>query len=169
MVSTPYLFLNNILDYLGFRWRGIYYRWCVLPFGLSCSPYYFGKTLKPVVKHLRSLGIRLVLYVDDYLVLAQPCHIIAHRDLVVTLLQSLGWPINWDKSDIRSLSAKVFIRPFEKRDVLCRGNVRPSVCPSVRSSVRPSVRVFRTFFQHALRYQFETWYIHLVGGTTCRV
>ena len=26
----------------------------------------------------------------------------------------------------------IFIRPFEKRDVLCRGNVRPSVCPSVR-------------------------------------
>ena len=31
------------------------------------------------------------------------------------------------------------------------------------------VRVFRTFLQHALRYQFETWYIHSVGGTTCRV
>ena len=44
-------------------------------------------------------------------------------------------------------------------------SVRPSVCPSVR----PSVRVFRTFLQHALRYQFETWYIHSVGGTTCRV
>ena len=63
----------------------------------------------------------------------------------------------------------LFIRPFEKRDVLCRGNVRPSVCPSVCPSVRPSVRVFRTFLQHALRYQFEAWYIHSVGGTTCRV
>ena len=39
------------------------------------------------------------------------------------------------------------------------------VCPSVR----PSVRVLRTFLQRALRYQFETWYIHSVGGTTCRV
>ena len=36
-------------------------------------------------------------------------------------------------------------------------------------SVRPSVRVFRTFFQRALRYQFQTWYMHLVGDTTCRV
>ena len=45
----------------------------------------------------------------------------------------------------------------------------PSVCPSVRPSIRPSVRVFRTFFQRALRYQFETWYMHSVGGTTCRV
>ena len=65
--------------------------------------------------------------------------------------------------------ATIFIRPFEKRDVLCRGNVRPSVCPSVCPSVRPSVRVFQTFLQHALRYQFETWYMHSVGGTTCRV
>ena len=48
-------------------------------------------------------------------------------------------------------------------------SVRLSVCPSVRPIVRPSVRVFRTFLQHALRYQFETWYIHSVGGTTCRV
>ena len=67
------------------------------------------------------------------------------------------------------ISGVFFIRPFEKRDVLCRGNVRPSVCPSVCPSVRPSVRVFRTFLQHALRYQFETWYMHTVGGTTCRV
>ena len=59
--------------------------------------------------------------------------------------------------------------PVWKTDVLCRGNVRPSVRPSVCPSVRPSVRVFRTFLQHALRYQFETWYIHSVGGTTCRV
>ena len=36
-------------------------------------------------------------------------------------------------------------------------------------SVRPCVRVILTFLQHALRYQFETWYIHAVGGTTCRV
>ena len=47
--------------------------------------------------------------------------------------------------------------------------VAMSVRPSIRPSVRPSVRVFRTFLQHALRYQFETWYIHSVGGTTCRV
>ena len=44
-----------------------------------------------------------------------------------------------------------------------------AVAMSVRLSVRPSVGVFRTFLQHALRYQFETWYKHSVGGTTCRV
>ena len=34
----------------------------------------------------------------------------------------------------------------------------------------PSQRkVFRTFFGHVLRYQFETWHIHLVGGVTRQV
>ena len=42
------------------------------------------------------------------------------------------------------------------------GRIMPWQCPSVR----PSVHVFRTFLQHALRYQFETWYIHSVGGTS---
>ena len=54
------------------------------------------------------------------------------------------------------------IPPFEKRTYY-------AMAMSVRPSVLPSVRVFRTFFQHALRYQFETWYMHSVGGTTCRV
>ena len=52
----------------------------------------------------------------------------------------------------------IFIRPFEKR------TLRPfekwtyyAVAISVRPSVRLSVWVFWTFFQHALRYQFETW------------
>ena len=29
--------------------------------------------------------------------------------------------------------------------------------------------VFRAFFLHFLRYQFETWYIHAVGGVTRQV
>ena len=29
--------------------------------------------------------------------------------------------------------------------------------------------VFRAFFLHVLRYQFETWYIHAVGGVTLQV
>ena len=52
---------------------------------------------------------------------------------------------------------------------LKNGRIMLWQCPSVCPSVRPSVRVFRTFFQRALRYQFETWYMHSVGGTTCRV
>ena len=68
--------------------------------------------------------------------------------------------------NIAYLNTWLFIRPFQKRTYYATAM---SVRLSVRPSVRPSVRVFRTFFQRALRYQFQTWYMHSVGGTTCRV
>ena len=57
----------------------------------------------------------------------------------------------------------VFMRPFEKRSYYA---VAMSIRPSVLLSFRPS---FRTSYQYDLRYQFQTWNIHSVGGTTCRV
>ena len=49
----------------------------------------------------------------------------------------------------------VFICPFEKR-----------LYYAVAMSARPS---FPDFFQHALRYQFETWYIYSVGAAMSRL
>ena len=37
----------------------------MLPFGLSSAPYVFTKVFRPLVKHWRSPGIHLVLYLDD--------------------------------------------------------------------------------------------------------
>ena len=51
---------------------------------------------------------------------------------------------------------------------LKNGRIMPWQCPSVCRSVRPSVRP-SDCFQHGLGYQLENWYIHWVGGTTCRV
>ena len=65
--------------------------------------------------------------------------------------------------------SSVFIRPFEKRDVLCRGNVRPSVCPSVRPSVRPRFPDFSsTCFEISiwnLVYTFSRW--HDMSSLSC--
>ena len=51
--------------YLGFSWKEKCYVFTVLPFGLSSSPYIFTKCLRPLVKHWRKCGIRIVLYLDD--------------------------------------------------------------------------------------------------------
>ena len=53
-----------------------------------------------------------------------------------------------------------FVHPFEKRSYY-------TVAMSDRPPVRPSE--FSGLFQHAFRCQFETWCIHSVNGTTCRV
>ena len=63
----------------------------------------------------------------------------------------------------------LFIRPFEKLDVLCRGNVRPSVRPSVRLSVRPRFPDFSsTCFEISiwnLGYTFSRW--HDMSSLSC--
>ena len=43
------------------------YQFRCLPFGLCTVPRVFTKVLKPVVERLRSIGIRLVIYIDDML------------------------------------------------------------------------------------------------------
>ena len=58
--------------YLGFQWEGQFYVFTVLPFGLSTACYILTKLLRPVVKHIQALGVRLVLYLDDGIVSVKP-------------------------------------------------------------------------------------------------
>ena len=56
--------------YLGFSWKlegetPSYFMFTVLPFGLTSAPYIFTKLLRPIVKHWRSQGISIVVYLDD--------------------------------------------------------------------------------------------------------
>ena len=97
----------------------------------------------------------------------------AHYDVIVMvqyILQFLTISCHWRV--LSSLHA-IFIRPFEKRDVLCRGNVRPSVCLSVCLSVLPSVRprfpdFSSTCFEISiwnLVYTFSRW--HDMSSLSC--
>ena len=40
---------KDFMKYLGFKFEGKFYRWCVLPFGLSISPYYCSKFIRPII------------------------------------------------------------------------------------------------------------------------
>lgn len=96
-------------DFLGFKWRNQYFRWRVLPFGLSCSPYYFGKILRPVITYLREKNIRLCVYVDDFFLAAHHDDIVQHKKILIDTLVKLGWFINYDKSSLKPDQNKVFI------------------------------------------------------------
>ena len=84
--------------YLGFEFQRQWYVWCVLPFGLSCSPYFFHKCLRPIVTFLREQGIRVVLYVDDCLIAASKSFVTDHRDFVLQTFEDLGLTVNYEKS-----------------------------------------------------------------------
>jgi hypothetical protein len=85
--------------FLRFFWKDVLYEYSCLPFGLSSAPRVFTKLLKPVVAYLRELGIRLVIYLDDLLILNDSISGLLHDlRIVINLLESLGFIVNFEKS-----------------------------------------------------------------------
>ena len=75
------------------------YQFSCLPFGLSCAPWVFTKTLKPVLTLLRELGVRLVAYIDDILVLAETEEMARdHTGGLIYLLENLGFIVHPEKT-----------------------------------------------------------------------
>ena len=67
------------------------------------------KILRPIVIFLRSLGLTLVLYVDDFILFAQKDAIVNHREQLLTTLKELGWLVNFEKSSLEPEQLKEFI------------------------------------------------------------
>ena len=85
--------------YLRFRWKNKILEFVATAFGLAPAPRRFTKLLKPVVGLLRRLGLRLIIYLDDMLIIANSKEkLIQDRDTTLFLLQNLGFVINWNKS-----------------------------------------------------------------------
>ena len=77
------------------------YQFTCLPFGLAISPREFTKLLRPVVVLLRQRGVKLHVYLDDWLIRADtPKQAQLHAQTTISVLQFLGWIINYEKSDL---------------------------------------------------------------------
>ena len=77
----------------------VHYQFTCLPFGLSCAPWAFTKVLKPVAAFLRIVGVRLIVYIDDILVIGKtPDEVRNHTDALIALLEGLGFIVNMEKS-----------------------------------------------------------------------
>ncbi|KZS07400.1 Uncharacterized protein APZ42_028944 [Daphnia magna] len=96
--------------FLRFIWDGDTFEFTCLPFGLSCAPWAFTKILRPVVAFLRSTGIRLVVYLDDFLI-AHSSKLRAKQEVqvVMALLESLGFAISTEKSTTEPTQTLEFI------------------------------------------------------------
>ena len=163
-------------DYLGFRWNNQFYRWKVLPFGLSCSPYYFNKIVRPIVSYLRSLGVRVSVFVDDFILAADASSITDCSDQLIHCLCDLGFKINIEKSQltptrkinylgytISSLNGKVVVKAQGARVTKLKQSIRRALklgqvtaralaricgqCVSVAWAVTPG----KLFLRHAYR------------------
>jgi hypothetical protein len=66
--------------------------------------------MKPVITYLRSLGIRMVVYLDDMLILAQTKEeLLKWRSIVLDLLENLGFLINYKKSELEPTKSLIFL------------------------------------------------------------
>lgn len=84
--------------YLAFHYKKLYQMTC-LPFGLSSAPLAFSRVTNWVANLLRKRGLRVLVYLDDFLVVHQNPSILEQQMcLAVNLLQSLGWSVNVQKS-----------------------------------------------------------------------
>ena len=93
---------RDFQEYLSIIFEGNYYSYTVLSFGFCLSPYFFQKALRPVVTYLRTLDIRLSLYVDDFIICADRAQITDHTDTVTDTLEDLGLHINHEKSVLKA-------------------------------------------------------------------
>ena len=90
-----------VKTYLWFRVNEKTHQFTCLPFRLATSPREFPKLLRPIVAWLRQQSVKLHIYLDDWLIWAEsPEQAQMHAQMTISLMQRLGWVINFEKSDL---------------------------------------------------------------------
>ena len=93
--------------FLRFTLRGRVYQFKALPFGLSTSPFVFTRLMEVIATFLRRRAITLHPYLDNWLARNQNRRrLLEHRQFILSLINSLGLIINYEKSDL--VPAQVF-------------------------------------------------------------
>ncbi len=112
-LKDPYFhvsILPHLRPFLRFAFEGRAYQYKVLPFGLSLSPRVFTKVAEAALVPLREQGVRILNYLDDWLILAQSQdQLCEHRDLVLSHLSQLGLQVNWEKSKLLPMQRISFL------------------------------------------------------------
>ena len=87
--------------FLRFVWRGQVFQYICLPFGLAPAPWLFTKLTRELFAHVRSAAIRLLAFLDDWLILASSQSLCrSHTTFMLNLCTDLGFLLNQKKSDL---------------------------------------------------------------------
>ena len=124
--------------FLRFTLRGRVYQFKALPFGLSTSPFVFTRLMEVIATFLRRRVITLHPYLDDWLARNQNLRrLLEHRQFILSLINSLGLIINYEKSDL--VPAQVFT--FIGMEFLTHTNI-VRVPQSRQMKILETVRMF---------------------------
>ena len=125
--------------YLAFKWKNNVYCWNVLPFGWSSSPFYFCKIVRAFVGYLRHKDVRIVSYVDDFILASGKEDIVKHREFVLNELKNFGFKLNKDKSELEPSTKKKFIGFVIETDATA-GQVKISIPKDRIHKVKQDIR-----------------------------
>ncbi len=96
--------------FLQFAFEGRAWQYRVLPFGLSLSPRVFTKVVEGALTPSQVVGVRILNYLDDWLILAQSREQLGDpRDVVLRHLSQLGLRVNWEKRKLSSVQIIPFL------------------------------------------------------------
>ncbi len=126
--------------FLRFAFEGVAYQYTVLPFGLSLAPRTFTKCMDAALSPLRQMGIRILNYLDDWLILAQSeVELLSHRTLILSHLERLGLRVNFAKSALSPNQRVSFLGT-----VLDSARMRVVIAPERALAIQKLVATFKS-------------------------
>lgn len=109
--AYPHVIIQERLQpFLSFHYKGTTYSWHTLPFGLVSAPQAFSQLTNWIGSIAQKEGIRIVVYLDDSLIVNQKKEtLLQHTERVLYLLHHLGWTINKNKSKLNPSQHWTFV------------------------------------------------------------
>ncbi|VDI09965.1 Hypothetical predicted protein [Mytilus galloprovincialis] len=88
-------------QYMRFCVQNQCYQWKAMCFGPTCAPRIFTKIVSVVAAYLRAQNVRMVVYLDDWMIINQDkIQLLKDREKCLNLIVSLGFIINREKSSL---------------------------------------------------------------------
>jgi hypothetical protein len=137
--------------FLAFSYYGIIYQMTCLPFGLATAPYVFARVTNWVANCFREKGIKIVVYLDDFLIIHHnPVILSQQSNFIHEYLTKLGWHINVQKS---------VLVPSQKIEYL---GIIWDTKLNLKQLPNPKIRKVTTLIQELLKNQSWTWWLSKV-------
>ncbi|MGL5565083.1 MAG: reverse transcriptase domain-containing protein, partial [Plesiomonas sp.] len=121
--------------FLRFAFEGKAFQYRVLPFGLALAPRTFTKCVDTALAPLRLQGVRILNYLDDWLILAQSRELVlTHLNLTLRHLRDLGFRLNLVKSVLLPSQQTTFLGVMLDSNTM-RARLSPASIQAIQSCI----------------------------------